>query len=153
MRGRPMRSSATTTTVSRHKNPSVVIDTSAVIAVLLGEPESDAFGALLATEPDPVMSAATLLEASIVMQAKKGAAGTGLLDSLLAAAGVRIIAVDAEQAMLARDAFTRYGKGQRNTAGLNFGDCFSYALAHSTGRPLLYKGAGFAATDIQSAGD
>jgi ribonuclease VapC len=128
----------------------MVIDTSALLAVLLDEPERDAFIALMADANDTLISAATLVEASIVMQAKTGHGGIVDLDELLAASGVRSIAVDGSQAHAARDAFARYGKG-RAPAGLNFGDCFSYALAKTSNRPLLFKGSDFAQTDIAPA--
>jgi len=126
----------------------VVVDTSALIAVLLGEPERDRFVDLLAEADDPLISAATLVEASIVMLAKTGPDGVGDLDDLLAAAAVRCVAVDATQAQIARDAFERFGKG-RSPAGLNYGDCFPYALATATNRPLLFKGEDFEHTDIR----
>jgi ribonuclease VapC len=128
----------------------MVLDTSALVAMLLGEPERDRFIRLLAEAHDPLLSAATLLEASIVMQAKTGDDGVSDLDELLTAAAVRPIAVDATQAYLARDAHARFGKG-RAPAGLNFGDCFAYALAQATGRPLLFKGTDFELTDVKPA--
>lgn len=128
----------------------MVVDTSALVAVLLGESERDALIARLAEAEDPLISAATLVEASIVMLAKSGDAGLADLDELLAAAAVRCIAVDSVQAQLARDAFVRFGKG-RAPAGLNFGDCFSYALAKATARPLLFKSSDFSDTDITPA--
>lgn len=99
---------------------------------------------------DLVISAATLLECSLVMHRKRGDEAVERLDSLLQTAGVRCMAVDAAQALAARDAWVRYGKG-RSPAKLNFGDCFSYALATTTGRPLLFKGADFARTDVLRA--
>jgi len=128
----------------------VVIDTSALLAVLLAEPERDSFIGLLAEADDPLISSATLVEASIVMQAKRGDHGVVDLDELLAVAAVRCVAVDTAQAHAARDAFARYGKG-RAPAGLNFGDCFSYALAQVMGRPLLFKGNDFSQTDATPA--
>jgi len=128
----------------------VVVDSSALLAVLFGEPERDRFIALLADAEDALISAATLVEASIVMQAKTGDDGVDDLDELLAAAAVRCVAVDGVQAHLARDAFARFGK-RRAPAGLNFGDCFSYALASATARPLLFKGSDFSQTDITPA--
>jgi ribonuclease VapC len=125
----------------------VVVDTSALIAILLGEPERDRFVHLLAEADDPLISTATFVEASIVMLAKTGPDGVGDLDDLLAAAAVRCVAVDATQAQIARDAFERFGKG-RSSAGLNYGDCFSYALAAATNRALLFKGDDFGHTDI-----
>jgi ribonuclease VapC len=128
----------------------VVVDTSALLAVLLGEPERDRFIALLADAEDSLISAATLLEASIVMWAKTGDDGVADLDALLSAAAVRCVAVDRAQAHLARAAFASYGKG-RARAGLNFGDCFAYALARAAGQPLLFKGDDFAHTDLVPA--
>src|SRR5215207_5287419 len=125
----------------------MVLDTSALIAILVGKPERDRFLTTLADADDPLISAATLVEASIVMQAKLGDEGVTDLDELLAAAAVRCVAVDVAQAVLARDAFARLGKG-RAPAGLNFGDCFSYALAKTAGRPLLFKGSDFSRTDV-----
>jgi ribonuclease VapC len=130
----------------------VVLDTSALLAVLLGEPERDRFIAALADTEDPLISAATLVESSIVMRAKTGDGGVADLDDLLAAAAVRSVAVDSAQAHLARDAFARFGKGHA-AAGLNFGDCFSYALARAADRPLLFKGDDFRRTDITPALD
>jgi ribonuclease VapC len=128
----------------------MVVDTSAILAMLFGEPERDAFISLLADAEDPLISAATLLESSIVMSARTGEDGVVDLDGLLAAAGVRCVAVDSTQAYVAREAFGRFGK-RRVSAGLNFGDCFSYALARVTGRPLLFKGDGFRQTGVTPA--
>jgi ribonuclease VapC len=128
----------------------MVIDTSALTAILLGEPEGPHFIELIAAADDPVISAATLLEASIVMHAKTGDPGVSDLDELIAASAIRIVAVDSGQAVLARRAFLAYGKGHA-PAGLNYGDCFSYALAKALGRPLLFKGLDFARTDLPPA--
>ena len=128
----------------------MVLDTSALLAVLLGEPERDRFIAALADAEDPLISAATLVESSIVMRAKTGDGGVADLDDVLAAAAVRSVAVDSVQAYLARDAFARFGKG-RGAAGLNFGDCFSYALARAMDRPLLFTGDDFSKTDVTPA--
>ncbi len=128
----------------------MVLDTSALMAMLFDEPEREEFIALLTEADDPLISAATLVEASIVMQARTGDAGVADLDDLLAAVAARCVAVDHAQAHLARDALARYGKG-RAAAGLNFGDCFAYALAQATDRPLLFKGADFAQTDARPA--
>ena len=128
----------------------MVLDTSAILAVLLDEPEGNDFVALLADADDPIISAATLVETSIVMLAKIGDDGLADLDELLAVAAVRSVAVDTAQAHVARAAYARFGKG-RAPAGLNFGDCFSYALAKVGNRPLLFKGADFAQTDVTPA--
>jgi ribonuclease VapC len=110
----------------------------------------DRFIAALADAEDPLISAATLLEASIVVQSKLGDGGLEDLDQLLSAAGVRCMAVDLAQVHAARDGFARFGEGRR-AAGLNYGDCFSYALATVTGRPLLFKGVDFSQTDVVEA--
>jgi ribonuclease VapC len=128
----------------------MVIDTSALVAILFDEAEREVFIALLAGAEDTLISAGTLLESSIVMQARTGDAGVVDLDELLAAAAVRCVAVDETQAHLAREAFGRYGKG-RAQAGLNFGDCFAYALAKAADRPLLFKGDDFLHTDVRPA--
>jgi len=128
----------------------MVVDTSALIAVLLAEPGHESLLTLLAEADDPLISAATLVEASIVMQAKTGEQGVVDLDELLGLSAVRCVAVDRAQAYLAREAFARYGKG-RAPAGLNYGDCFAYALAKAAGSPLLFKGSDFAQTDLASA--
>jgi ribonuclease VapC len=128
----------------------MVLDTSALAAMLLGEPECDQFIAALAEAEDLLISAGTLLEASIVLQSKLGDDGLADLNELLATAGVRCIAVDLAQAHAARDAFARFGKG-RHTAGLNYGDCFAYALAKVAHAPLLFKGEDFRQTDVMAA--
>jgi ribonuclease VapC len=128
----------------------MVLDTSAVVVILRDEAECGEFAHLLATTDDPLISAATLLESSIVLHAKAGDEGVADLDDLLRTAGVRCVAVDHAQALGARTAWMRYGKG-RSPAKLNYGDCFSYALALTTGRPLLYKGGDFAQTAVRRA--
>lgn len=128
----------------------MVIDTSALAAIAFAEPERDAFIDAIAADDAPLLSAATYVEISIVVEARLGADGIRVLDSYLQRAGVAMIAVDDEQAREARRAFTRYGKG-RHPAGLNFGDCFSYALAITAGEPLLFKGTDFSHTDVVPA--
>ena len=128
----------------------MVVDTSALLAILLGEPERDRFVALLTDADDPLICTVTLVEASIVMLARTGPNGVEDLDELLRAAGVRAVAVDVRQAQVARAAFAHFGKG-RDPAGLNFGDCFAYALAGVSDRPLLFKGEDFARTDVRAA--
>jgi ribonuclease VapC len=127
----------------------MVVDTSAVLAILLNEPDAEYFELALETDPSRLMSAASVLEAAIVMEARFGAAGGQELDSLLATAQIAIIPVTIEHVSAARQAFRAYGKG-RHPAGLNFGDCFSYALAKTTGEALLFKGNDFGQTDITS---
>ena len=128
----------------------MVIDTSAIVAIALDEPEATAFEQRIADDPVRMISAATLLETAIVIETRLGARGGGELDLWLHKAGVEVVAVDSELADIARRAWRRFGKG-RHPAGLNFGDCFSYALASLTQEPMLFKGADFAETDIRAA--
>jgi ribonuclease VapC len=128
----------------------MVLDTSALIAILQSEPESPAFRTAIEADPVRLVSAATFLEAAIVVETRFGEAGGRELDLLLHKAGCEVVPVDAAQARIARAAFRRYGKGH-HPAGLNFGDCFSYALSMSSGEPLLYKGDVFGRTDLRRA--
>lgn len=125
----------------------MVLDTSALLAVLLNEPEAEAFRLAIEADPVRLLSAATLVETSIVIEARVGEAGGRELDGMLQKADVEVVPVDGEQAELARHAYREFGKG-RHAAGLNYGDCFSYALAQSSGEPLLFKGGDFAKTDV-----
>jgi ribonuclease VapC len=128
----------------------MVVDTSALIAILLDEPESSVMRAAIEADPVRLVSAATLLEAAMVIETRFGEAGGRELDLLLQKAGCEIVPVDSSQADIARGAFRRYGKG-RHAAGLNFGDCFSYALSMASGEPLLFKGDDFGRTDLRRA--
>lgn len=128
----------------------MIVDSSALVAILLLEPTAPSLLAALAAAPSRAVSAATLVEASIVMQLKKGPIGLRELDDLVARYGIEIVPVDLEQVRLAREGFARFGKGV-DRAGLNFGDLFAYALARARGRPLLYLGNDFARTDVASA--
>jgi ribonuclease VapC len=131
----------------------IVADTSAIVAVFKGEPEADLFAATIADADVVAVSAATLLEASMVLGNLRSTLEPGdeWLDRFIAESHVRIEPVTAEQAQIARLAFRQFGKGTGNGAGLNFGDCFAYALAKSLDAPLLYKGDDFGKTDIASA--
>lgn len=128
----------------------MVIDTSAIVAIAQNEPEAPTFEQLIADDPVRLISAATVLEAAMVLETRFGEPGGVELDLWLARANVDIIAVEVEHADQARRAWRRYGKG-RHPAGLNYGDCFSYALAKLTDEPLLFKGNDFSQTDIQAA--
>ena len=125
----------------------MVIDTSALLAILQDEPERRAFNEAIEAAASRAMSVATFVEVSIVIEARRGAAGLRELDRFIDRAGIELVSVDREQGQVARDAFTRFGKG-RHPAGLNFGDCFAYALARVLGEPLLYKGDDFPHTNI-----
>jgi ribonuclease VapC len=125
-----------------------VIDTSAIVAVLLDEPDRGRVEPVLLNE-SCVMSAATRVELGIVVEAKAGPAGSQLLDELLARISVDIVPVDADQAAEAVACWRRFGKG-RNPASLNYGDTFAYALARRMGAPLLFVGDDFSRTDISS---
>jgi ribonuclease VapC len=125
----------------------MVIDTSAVLAILQDEPERRAFSEALEIAEVRSMSAASFVESSMIIESRYGSDGVRDLDLLIAKAQIALEAVDVDQAHLARQAFRQYGKG-RHPAGLNFGDCFSYALARARAEPLLFKGKDFAHTDI-----
>jgi ribonuclease VapC len=128
----------------------MVIDTSALVAILSDEPERHAFATAIEEADRCLLSTASLVEVSLVIATRYGPEGLRDLDQLVAKAALELVAVDADQADEARRGFLRYGKG-RHAAGLNFGDCFSYALARTTGQPLLFKGADFARTDVAAA--
>jgi ribonuclease VapC len=125
----------------------MVIDTSALAAVFFGEPERQKFLGEIASAPTLLISAATVLETGIVLEARNGDAAGREFDLFLIRAKFQIVPVDAEQTELARSAWRKFGKG-RHPAALNFGDCFSYALAKWAGEPLLAKGTDFAVTDV-----
>jgi ribonuclease VapC len=125
----------------------MVIDTSAVVAILFDEPDRSAITAAIELADARRMSAATFVEVSIVVEARYGPAGRQELDLLLEHADVEVVPVDAGQARAARQAWSRFGKG-RHPAALNLGDCFSYALAATEAQPLLCKGDDFRRTDI-----
>ena len=128
----------------------MIVDTSALLAILFGEPDAGRYEEALASAVHPRMSAVALLEAAMVIESRGGAKAGQELDALLEKAAIELVPVTAEQADAARDAWRRFGKGN-HPAGLNFGDCFAYALAKATGEPLLFKGGDFARTDIKAA--
>ncbi len=128
----------------------MVVDTSALLAILFKEPDASAFAAAIAAAPKRLISAVSALEAAIVLACRKGADGVSVLDELLATAQFEIVSLDEAQYLLAREAYSRFGKG-RHPAGLNFGDCCAYALARHLDVPLLFKGNDFGKTDITVA--
>lgn len=125
----------------------MVLDTSALVAILLDEPERRRFNEVIEAADSRLLSVATLVETSIVIEARFGAEGLRDLDHFIERARIEVVEVDLEQGSLARHAFRQFGKG-RHAAGLNYGDCFAYALAMALGQPLLYKGADFSRTDV-----
>lgn len=128
----------------------MVLDSSAVLAILQNEPERNAFNEVIAAASQRLLSAASLVELSIVIGARYGSDGQVELDCFLNTAEIQIVSLDRGQAELARLAFARFGKG-RHRAALNFGDCFSYALAKWFNQPLLFKGDDFSYTDLVAA--
>lgn len=128
----------------------MVIDTSVLAAIAFNEPEAAAFRERIADDPVRLISAATVLEAAMVIETRLGEAAGADLDLWLYKAEVEIVPVTADHADRARRAWRRFGKG-RHPASLNYGDCFSYALATLSGEPLLYKGNDFSQTDIDAA--
>jgi ribonuclease VapC len=127
----------------------MVIDSSALVAIVFNEPEAAEFRAKVARDDVRLVSAASVLEASMVVEGRRGEQAGRNLDQALLEGRMQVVPVTMEQIEAAREAFRKYGRG-RHKAGLNFGDCFSYALAKVSGEPLLYKGNDFALTDITS---
>jgi ribonuclease VapC len=125
----------------------MVLDTSALLALLFDEPEAEAFRIAVEDDPSRLVSAATLLETALVSETRKGEPAGRELDLLIHKAEMSVVPVDADQIAEARRAYRRFGKG-RHAAGLNFGDLFAYALARTSGEPLLFKGDAFARTDV-----
>ncbi len=126
----------------------MVIDTSTLVAILLGEPDSERLARAIAKDPKRLLSAFSAVEAYIVITAKKGEAGGRELDLLLHRCQVETVGLSADQSDLARKGWLTYGKG-RHPAGLNIGDCCSYALAKYSGEAILFLGDDFQRTDLQ----
>jgi len=128
----------------------MVVDSSALAAILFGEPERRQFIEAIESADARLLSVANWVEISIVVEARHGAEGVRDLERFIDLAGLELVPVDAEQGRVARDAWVRFGKG-RHRAALNFGDCFAYALAKSAGHVLLFKGEDFTHTDLVAA--
>lgn len=129
----------------------IVVDTSAIVAIFLSEPEAAALAAAIGADEEPIMSAASVLEASTVLRAKRALApeqADQWLDAFLAAGSISVEAVTVDRLRLARSSHARFGRGSGHPAQLEFGDCFPYALAQRRGAPLLFKGEDFAQTDV-----
>ena len=126
----------------------MVLDTSALVAILLREKEWRVFAEAMEQADRRALSMANLVETAIVLETRHGADGVRSLDLLVAKAAIEPVPVDLVQAQLAREAYRRFGKG-RHPAALNFGDCFAYALSQAYAEPLLFKGGDFGQTDVE----
>ncbi len=129
----------------------MIIDTSALVAIITAEPERSAFLDAIADAAEVAMSAASYLELAAVIDSRRDPVTSRLVDDLVVALGIDVLPLTAEQAALGRSAYRDFGRGSGHPARLNLGDCFSYALARETGRPLLFKGDDFGHTDLVAA--
>ncbi|MEX2282930.1 MAG: type II toxin-antitoxin system VapC family toxin [Gemmatimonadota bacterium] len=129
----------------------MVIDTSALIAILFAEPESRRMVTAIVREQSRLLPAPAFMEASAVMIARKGPQGAIAIDALLQRLDIDVVGMSAEAAVLARDAYAHFGRGVGSPGVLNFGDCQCYGVSKSAGQPLLFKGDDFAATDVDAA--
>ena len=128
----------------------MVVDSSALMAILMNEPERMDYLGRIVADPVRFLSTVSYLECSMLMYSRKGKAGVDQFDALLKRLDVELVSADAAQSVVARDAFIRFGKGH-HPAKLNLGDCFSYALSRYAGEPLLFKGNDFGRTDVAVA--
>lgn len=128
----------------------MIVDSSALIAILFKENEAPAFASAMRDASSRAIAAPTVVEAALVVEGRSGPAMGAELDDLLGTMDAEVVPFTAEHAALAREAWRRYGKG-RHPAGLNLGDCFAYALAKARNEPLLFKGEDFAQTDVKAA--
>lgn len=129
----------------------MIVDSSAMVAIIRGERDGARLAARLSESDSARMSAATLVELSIVIDRDSSPNSAALLDELFDRSGIEVVPFTAKHARIARRAYQEFGKGSGHRAGLNFGDCFAYALAKETGEPLLFKGDDFSHTDIVPA--
>ena len=129
----------------------MIVDTSALIAILFGEPEGAALVNAIIAAPVRLVAAPTLVEASAVLFARKGPSGDVALDALLQRLSIVTVVMNADAAASARSAFRRFGKGVGKPGVLNYGDCLSYGVAMTSGYPLLFKGNDFSQTDVAVA--
>ena len=129
----------------------MIVDSSALVAIVRTEPEGEGFSRKIIASPIVSISAATYVEAAIVVDRSGDGVASRKFDDLLRELGIAIAPVTAVQAKLAREAYRDFGKGSGHPAQLNFGDCFAYALAKELGEPLLFKGNDFAKTDVDAA--
>jgi ribonuclease VapC len=129
----------------------MIVDSSALMAILYDEDEASEFLMAIEAADEAIVSAGTMLEASIVVDGKGSVALSRRFDELVRTLSLRIEPVSTEQASIGRDAYREFGRGSGHDANLNFGDCFSYALAYATDQPLLFKGNDFGHTDLVPA--
>lgn len=129
----------------------MIIDTSALIAILFAEPDAAAYAAAIEAAEEQRISAVNYVEAGVVIDGRRDPVASRRFDDAIRAAGINIEPVDEHQAQLARTAYRDFGRGSGHPARLNFGDCFAYALARHLGEPLLFKGDDFPQTDIAAA--
>jgi ribonuclease VapC len=129
----------------------MIVDTSAIVAILRDEPEARTFAEAIAGASSPRVSAVNFVEAAAVIDAARNPVASRRFDDFMREAQFIIEPVNGEQARIAREAYRDFGKGSGHAAGLNFGDCFAYALARATGEPILFKGDDFRHTDLPSA--
>lgn len=130
----------------------MIVDTSAVLAILKNEPDAIRFSSALEADMRPAMSVVNYVEAAMVIDSARNPRMSRRLDELIQTAGIEIRPVSLEQGRIAREAYRDFGRGSGHPARLNFGDCFAYALAKACGQPLLYKGSDFGETDVDGAG-
>jgi ribonuclease VapC len=131
----------------------MILDSSAIVAILIGEDDGTEFSNRIARSSDCKISAVNFMETAIVLDAKRAPVTSQSLEDYIQKAGVEVVAASLEHARIARQAYRDYGKGSGHRARLNFGDCFAYALAKASGEPLLFKGNDFVHTDVASARD
>ncbi|MBM6404605.1 type II toxin-antitoxin system VapC family toxin [Phycicoccus sp. CSK15P-2] len=129
----------------------MIVDTSALVAIITDEPERDAFVESLLADPDPRMSAGSFLELCIVVDRLGSPVASRRVDDLMMGLGITVEPVAPDHVTVARAAYRDFGRGSGHPAGLNFGDCFAYALASRSGEPLLFKGEDFVHTDLRPA--
>jgi ribonuclease VapC len=129
----------------------VIVDSSALVAIIRAEPDAPRYAAALASAARPAMSAVNFVAAAVVVDSARDPVASRRFDELVKVADIDVVAVTAEHAMLARQAYRDFGRGSGSPAGLNFGDCFAYALATARREPLLFKGADFIHTDVAAA--
>ncbi len=130
----------------------MIVDSSALVAIVRAEPDAHRYAAALVAANRPAMSAVNYVEAAVVVDSARDPVASRRFDELIMVAGIDVVAVTAEHAALARQAYRDFGRGSGSPARLNFGDCFAYALAAQRREPLLFKGADFTHTDLLAAG-